>query len=392
MSATSRPDGATPPPTRIHLVYPHGNRISAPDSIGRELGKRLEKRYEVVYHDWWDVGDIIPEPGDVLLGHPHPDPRSVFRRAVKHDGWRRKLMLAPYHHGDLRQVAFEDPVVPRCDLFLALTATHWVNTLADSMCSHWAPKMLTLEHAVDRADFPPVKTTFNPPGKRRVLYVGHSGRGKGTKYLSKIAALIPEAEFGWTGSGRLIKGLTVYGQTDYGTEAGHAMASGFDFLIMCGNADSNPTTILEGMGWGLVPICTPTCGYEGIPGITNVPNGDARAAAEIVRRLLRADESELLAIQAANWRMLDNHYNWDRFAADVSRAIESDDAPALPKESLKRRLLFTYYDITSPYGRVAYGRLGRLATRLRRRWKRFRAGANASQLLAAEAREERDEL
>lgn len=365
MSAPAGPAARTP--RRVHLVYPHSSRISTPDAIGRELGRRLEARYEVIYHDWFEKGVIRPEPGDVLLGHPHPHPNSVFRRSLRQEGWSRRLMMAPFHHGDLRQIAFEDPIVPSCDLFLAITGPYWFRTIGESSCSHWRPKMIPLEHAVDRSDFPPVKNSFAAPGKRRVLYVGHSGRGKGTRYLAEIAALLPQTEFGWMGRGRPIPGLTSMGFTDFSSQAGKDLVSQFDFLMMTGNADSNPTTILEAMAWGLLPICTPTCGYEGIRGITNVPNDDAPAAAAIVRRLLYTDESDLIATQSANWQLLEKHYNWDRFAADVTNAIESTQSPLLPPESLKRRLLFTFYDITSPYGRVAYGRLGRLASRLRRR-------------------------
>jgi len=359
--------------TRVHLVYPHGSRISTPDAIGRELGRRLEGRYEVIYHNWSDLGAIEPEPGDVLLGHPHPHPKSIFRRSLRQDGWRRRLMLAPFHHGDLRQIAFEDQIVPGCDLFLAITGPYWVRTVGDSRCSHWWTKMIPLEHAVDRHDFPPVKTSFAAPGKRRVLYIGHSGRGKGTSYLAEIAALVSEAEFGWMGNGVPIPGLTALGYVDFSSQHGQDLVSQFDFLMMTGNADSNPTTILEAMAWGLIPICTPTCGYEGIPGITNVPNGDATAAAAIVRQLLFTNESDLLSVQAANWRLLNERYNWDRFTTQVINAIESTESPALLPESLKRRLTFLFYDITSPYGRVAYGRPGRLAARLGRRWAELRA-------------------
>lgn len=378
MSTTTAPTGpATKARTRVHLVYPHGNRISTPDAIGRELGRCLEARYEVIYYDWFDRGVISPEPGDVLLGHPHPDPNSVFRRSLRQEGWGRRLMLAPFSHRDLRQIAFEDWIVPKCDLILAITGPYWFRTIGDSRCSHWRPKMIPVQHGVDRHDFPVVRTSFAAPGKRRVLYIGHSGRGKGTPYLAEIAALVPEAEFAWMGSGRPIPGLTALGYTDFTSQAGKDLVSQFDFLMMTGNADSNPTTILEAMAWGLIPICTPTCGYEGIPGITNVPNGDAPAAAAIVRGLLDADESDLIAMQSSNWQLLDGAYNWDRFAADIANAIESTESPPLGPESLKRRLVFTFYDVTSPYGRVAYGRPGRLASRLRRRlerlWARFAA-------------------
>jgi glycosyltransferase involved in cell wall biosynthesis len=236
--------------------------------------------------------------------------------------------------------------------------------------------MVHLDMAIKRSDFPPIKGAFGAPGKRRLVYIGHSGRGKNTPYLSEIAALVPEAEFAWIWMGRgarPIEGLNALGFVDFDSTSGQDVLAQYDFFITVGNADANPTTILEAMSWGLIPICTPTSGYDGIPSIVNVPLGDAAAAAAVVRRLLRADESDLLAMQAANWRLLDEHYNWDRFAAQVVDAIESTDSPALGPESLKRRLMFTFYNLTSPYGPIAYGRPGRLAFRARRGWKSARS-------------------
>jgi glycogen synthase len=163
------------------------------------------------------------------------------------------------------------------------------------------------------------------------------------------------------------------GQVDFGSKAGRDLIAGFDFMLTVGRADANPTTILEAMAWGLVPICTPTSGYRGIPSIPNVPLDDAAGAAAIVRGLLDTHESELVAMQAENWQMLDEHYTWDRFAAQVIAAIESNDSPALLPESLGRRLAFRFYDRTSPYGRP-----GRLMSKLQQRWNRFRASRTAA--------------
>jgi hypothetical protein len=366
--------GGIGPIERVHLIYPHSERISNPDAIGRETGRRLEARYEVLYYDWFELGVIKPGPNDALVGHPHPHPDSIFRRSLKEPGWRRRIMLAPYHHDDLRQNAFTEWIIGDCDLFLATTGPHWFRTLPESHCSHWAPKMVRLDQGINRTHFPPIKTSFSPAGKRRAVYIGHTGLGKGTAYLAQIAALLPDIEIGWMGSGkRPIPGVTALGQIDFGTQAGRELVSGFDFLLTVGNSDANPTTILESMSWGLLPICTPTCGYEGIPSIVNVPYGDAPAAAAIVRRTLAADDAELRATQATNWRLLDTYYNWDRFAGQVIEAIESDVSPALLPESLGRRLLFYWYDITSPYGRVVWSRPWMALARARRtvgRWRR----------------------
>ncbi len=350
-------------------MYPHGDRISAPDAIGRELGRRLETRYKVIYHDWSERDAIVPEPGDVLLGHPHPDPNTVFRLSVQLEGWQRRLMMSPFNHGDLRQVAFVDPILPDCDLYLAITGPYWFGTLDDSRCSHWRPKIIHLDLAIDRHDYPPLKTFFGAPGKRRVVYIGHTYTYKNTPYLSEIAALVPEVDFAWIGSGtQAIRGLTALGQIDFDSQAGKDLVAQFDFLLTVGKADANPTTILEAMAWGLIPICTPSSGYEGIPSIPNVPVDDAATAAAIVRRLLHVDDSDLVAMQSENWRLLDEQYTWDRFADQVVAAIESAYSPPLLQESLRRRLEFAFCDHTSPYGRA-----GKLVSKVHRRWNRFRA-------------------
>jgi glycosyltransferase involved in cell wall biosynthesis len=228
--------------------------------------------------------------------------------------------------------------------------------------------MVHLDLAIDRHDYPALKKVFGAPGKRRILYVGHTDRYKNTPYLSEIAALVPEAEFAWIGHGsRSIRGVTTLGTVEFDSQAGKDLVAHFDFMLTVGKADANPTTILEAMAWGLIPICTPTSGYQGIPSIPNVPLDDAPAAAAILRHLLAADESELVAMQSENWRQLDEHYTWDRFAAQVIAAIESTDSPPLLHEPLKRRLAFTFCDLTSPYGRG-----GRLVSKVDRRWGRFR--------------------
>lgn len=356
----------------VHLVYPHGERISAPDSIGRELGRRLERRYRVQYHDWDGPGLIEPERGDVLLGHPHPHRNTIFRQSVRQPGWRRRLLLAPFNHGDLQQVAFEDVVVPHCDRFLAITGPYWFRTLPGSRCSHWLPRMTHVDLAVDRADFGPLRTKFSPVGSRRVVYIGSSVWFKNTPYLSEIAGLLPGTDFGWIGGGPLpIRGFAPLGVLDFATAEGKSAVAQYDLMLTVGRGDANPTTILEAMAWGLIPVCTPQSGYDGIPSLPNVPLGDSRAAAEVLRHLLEAPESELLAIQAANWKLLDEHYNWDRFATQVADAIEATDSPPLGHESIGRRAAFLYSSWTAPYGR--FGRLvARGRRRLRRLWAAMR--------------------
>ena len=368
--------GADQAARRIHLIYPHGPRVSAPDSIGRHVGQRLEARYEVAYHDWDERGVIKPEPGDVLLGHPHPSRGTIFRRSARERGWTRILMMGPYHHGDLRQNAFVDPMMRDCDLFLAITGPYWFESVASSPCSHWRPKMIHLDMAADRADFPPLKQGFGEPGRRKFVYIGSTAYMKNTPYLTQIARRMPGVDFSWVGPGTSgIQGLRPLGFFDFDSPDGRAILGRFDFMVTVGKADANPTTILEAMAWGLLPVCTPQSGYAGIPTITNVPLDDPDGAAAVLTRLNTLPEQHLLAMQAENGRLLDQHYNWDRFADQVIAAIESPASPPMGPESLSRRLAFAFYGQLSPFGPLLTGlaRAKRMARRVSRRVSGTRA-------------------
>jgi hypothetical protein len=334
----------------IHFVYPHGPKISCPQAIGRNVAARLRGRYDVVQYEWDDTRSLRPGRDDVLLGHPHPVPWTIFRRSARRPGWKRVIMMLPFNHADLVQVAFADSFLHRCDLMLAITGNAWFETVDSSAFAHWRPKMVHVDLAVDRGDFPRVKSAFNPPGERRFLYIGHTRWYKNTGYLSEIAAAMPEAQISWIGSSdRGIPGVLPLGRKDFSTDEGRSAVAKHDFLLTVGSSDSNPTTILEAAAWGLVPVCTRESGYAGYPGIVNVPLGDAAGAVEVLRRLQQAPEDELVKMRAQNDRLLDEHFTWDRFAIQVVEAIESDASPALGREPLGRRLRLREAALRSPY-------------------------------------------
>ena len=334
----------------IHFIYPHGNRISAPDSIGRNLGMRLEDRYQVLYYDLNSKVSIKPNPGDVLLGHPMPALWTCFRKSLRQPGWERVLAMSPYNH-DLFQVSFYDSFIEKCDLYLAITGNYWFGSIDDSPYYYWAPKMRHLDLAVDRIDFPTIKTSFNSEGKRRFVYIGGNIWCKNTNYLSEIARRMPDTSFSWIGKVglRKIGGLNQLGYQDFSTAEGKRVVGSQDFMITVGNADANPTTILEAMAWGLIPVCTEQSGYTGYPGIVNIPLDDSQSAVEILGKLQTLPEGKLREMQQQNWLALDKHFNWDRFADQVIEAIESDACPSLKPVSPFHKFRIRLAALTSPY-------------------------------------------
>jgi glycosyltransferase involved in cell wall biosynthesis len=347
----------------VHLVYPHGDRISCPDAIGRELAVRLRKRYNVVLHNWDDTDAIEPGADDILIGHPHPKPWTCFRRSMRRGGWERVIILCPYNPGDEVHCAFLDPIVRRSDCYLAITGNYWFKSISSSMFAHWLPKMVHVDLAVDRSDFPVLKRSFNPAGKRKFVYIGGTYVSKNLGYLSEIAhALRDEAEFAWAGVGRPgIEGVKPLGYLDFRTARDREIIAEYDFLITVGRADANPATILEAMAWGLVPISTPQSGYVGYPGVINVPLDDPNGAADILRELqLRSDE-QLISLQRANWALLDSHFSWDRLAGQVVEAIECKTSSPIDAEPWDRRWALRWAAVRSPHFYLRPDRVARFA-------------------------------
>ena len=333
----------------VHLVYPFGARISTPDAIGRKLGEELQKRGFIVRHYNYDERRAItPHPGDILIGHPHPDPSTIFRLSLPNPAWRRKLILAPFAP-DPRQVAFLDTVVPNVDRYLAITGNYWYREVAQTIFAHWQPKMIHMDLAVDREDFPAIKHSFHPPGERRFLYIGHTAWYKNTAYLAQLAAKMPHWHWGWMGGGVPIKNFRPLGSQDFRSQEARQSVSEYDFLITVGRFDANPTTLLEAMAWGLIPVCTPQSGYDRQPGMINIPLDAPDEAIAMLQQLQFADDLALRSIQQRNWAMLDQHFNWQRFGAQVEAAIDADDSPSIGNETLHTRIQILYAVLQSPY-------------------------------------------
>lgn len=347
----------------VHFIYTLGNAASTPDAISREVARRLEARYRVIRYGLLERRTIRPESGDILVGHPFPEPGTIFRRSAVLPGWKRIVAVFPYA-GELAHVGFVDRFVKHIDAILAITGRYWFDAIEQSPLAHWRPRMEHLDLAVNREHFPVVKRRFSPPGQRRFVYIGHTGWYKSPGYLSQIALAAPGL-VSWMGGtdARHLPGTTPLGRQDFQTAQARQLVSQYDFMLTVGCADPNPTTILEAMGWGLIPVCTPQSGYVGYPSIPNVPLNDLPAAMNVLNELQHMPEERLLEMQAENWRLLDAHFNWDRFSNQVLKAIESTGAAPLGPESLAQKLRIRYASLTEPRSLIWPRNLVRFAAR-----------------------------
>ena len=315
---------------RVHLVYPVGNKISTPDTIGRHLHLALEKHYQVTTYNYDEIKIIQPGNSDILIGHWHPNPLTIFRMSAQKKGWKRVLALAPFCPDPTGwQNAFGNKIIKNCDRFLAITGNSWMNRLKDSPFHHWGPKIVHLDLAVDRVDFPFIKKNFNPAEKRRFLYIGHTAWFKNISFLEQLTQKFPSVDFAWVGGSQSLKNIKKLGRLDFSNKEAKELIQEYDFLITLGSADANPTTILEAMAWGLIPVCSVQSGYEGFSGIQNISIDLIDDAVATIEKLQSVSEEQLKLWQHENLDCLDSHFNWGRFCSQVLDEIESKYSPDL---------------------------------------------------------------
>lgn len=312
----------------IHLVYPHGPGIKAPWTIGRHVSRILREHGYVVRNYDWDAGPTpIPlGPDDVLLGHPHPEGRT-FISAMGVRGWRKKVALFPVVTDGRCDWAL--PVLAKCDASIAISGRYWwqagrgeawrgVASSGEAQSRQaWSkvPGLRRVDMAIEASEFPTLERTWNPPDKRRIAYIGCALREKGFPYLMELDAELRRTE----GNGGRIHWF--FG-VDFSTEAGRRDLATCDFVIAPGTSDANPTTIVEAMAWGLIPVATERSGYGyDSSGITHLPNDDVAGAALVLRGLSRMPEEQLEAIRRQNFEIVRETYTWDRFCAPILEAI-----------------------------------------------------------------------
>ena len=330
----------------IHLVYPNSSQICTPDAIGRHLTDYLRRTHTVEAHQWDELYRIEPSPGDVLLGHAHPSPSTVFRRSMNHPAWRRIILMQPFNHC-LRQMGWLHGVVKQCDWYLAITGRDWIDRISESALAGWAPKIVQLDLAVNPAHFPRLKYSYSQPYARRFLYIGHKGPGKNWKYFQALAHRVGAERFGTVGV--RIPGVACHGRQDFSRPAAQDLLRQYDFLVVTSDADANPTVVLEAMAWGLIPVITSRCGYPIADGIEELPLNSVDAACATLRAVDRLPDAELLRRADLNRKRLASDFTWERFGSRVAELIASDQRGGPVVMPLSSRLQLARAALSSPY-------------------------------------------
>lgn len=292
----------------IHFVYPYDTaRIAAPWSIGNHVAAELRARgHEVKQYDWEDEWSIIPGLGDILLGHPHPEPGHVWENSAKASGWDRIVALSPLPvAADARAASARH--VAAADHWLLLAGPRWQH-LVDEY-----PRATRLDMAIDPAEFPPLDIPDTRP-TRRFITIGCTLPVKNPWLMADLSLRLPY-HFSHIGPGRVGGRVVDVGNGQLATPEAREHLAAHDFLIMTSTEDANPTTVLEALCWGLIPICTAGCGWD----FPLMLPYDADHAALVLSYIASMD-SHWLRAQRAIGRRLALEYSWTRFVDVVEAA------------------------------------------------------------------------
>jgi hypothetical protein len=292
----------------------------SPVSITKNVYETLRSDFDTVLYDYQERGLIQGGKEDILIGHPDPgDRRSIWNQSCERGEFAARIAMFPIHHGLADINAGVDRYVPDVDAIWGIMGPYWYDTWDKSVFAHWKSKITRLDMAIDVRQFPRVKKRFNPPGRRKFLYIGSSLPCKGVHLLSILFGLAKRHRCVWLG-GRaeefpnLEKRRGFYSlDADFVTR----LAAEVDFFITMGVSDANPTTILEAMAWGFPVCCTPQSGYYNMREIEQLSTTDMQHNIAVLDRLQQSPEEELVERADAARRLVETSYTWERFNRTV---------------------------------------------------------------------------
>jgi len=298
--------------------------LPAPGSITANLYAYLRRFVPVRLYDWDEVGQIECGSSDIILGHPHLDPQTLIQQTIgASPRCRLKALIFPMHHAMPAISQFTLPLIEKADRVFGIMGPFWRDTIEQSHFAPWKHKITPLDMAVDVQEYPFLKKSYNPPGRRGYLYIGGNRPEKGCAVFGMTMKHLGNFPRAWIGGGSEIPDvprLVSYANLTPTFVA--SLAGKYDFFVNTSVSDANPTTILEAMAWGFPVACTPESGYYKMPVITTLSTTDIDGNVKKLLELQYAPEDRLQHIGSEGRRLVETHYTWERFCSSVWRELE----------------------------------------------------------------------
>lgn len=298
--------------------------LHAPQSITFFVGKSLEARYKVKLYDLRESLNICPAPGDILLGHLWTDRNSVIWNSINDSKFSKKILIQPYNNSE-SQLGWVRDGLKSCDALIAICGDYWIDNFSESPLKDFSEKIFHINMAVDTSSYPLVKKEFNPPNKRRFLYIGRQGRfgdEKGIGLLEELAKHIPNFEGGYICAGAEIKGWKKISEpTILSPDMMKSIASEYDVFINMSRADAQATTVLEAMSWGFPVACTNQSGYSREKRFFYLSLEDFNHNIDIINKIQNLSDDAIKSISAENRLAVESNYSWDVFLSNFERIM-----------------------------------------------------------------------
>ena len=334
-----------------HIIYPFDLKKNInPWSIGNNLYYALRNKYKIKIYTWTSLRKIYPEKDDLLIGHCHSNPYTIFRRSIESNKWYKKILIQPFN-GDMKQMSHLYDVIPKCDDFIAICGTYWIKHLKNSFFNIWKKKIIHIDLGLDINQYPFIKKKFNKIGKRKFLYIGndysYNNFAKNLNYLKNISNNYGNENFATIGN-KKIANVKHFGWMDFKKKKNLRLISKYDFLIHTSSYDANPSTVLEGISWGLIPVMTRQCGYENFSNHMYIPLNEIQKTIKKLKNLQNMSQSSLKKIQIKNYNKLTSLYNWIKFRRKVIQIVEKKKNFKKIRYSNRQIRIFKNYRKQSP--------------------------------------------
>lgn len=316
---------------RLHFVYafsPDSPQLQSPYCITRNLYRYLQPKCDLIYHLWDAHKTIGLLPDDILIGHPHYDPDTTMQRVFRQNlRCKARCLIHPFHHRRVGDNWPFDFMAREADKIFSICGPYWYDTIESTQFAHWKPKMVRLDMAVDTAHFPFLRQeagpmSFNPPGHRKLVYIGSSMPQKNLGYMVQLMSKMPDIKLHWYGGSSdhplaRLPNVSVVGWVTLDRAIAEGIIENYDIMINTSISDANPTTLLEARAWGLITACTKESGYYNDPFFTELFLEDLNASVAAIRGLLEAPTHALYQRAVASRAEIESKYNWSNFCETV---------------------------------------------------------------------------
>lgn len=315
-------------------LVPWQHPVRAPHSITYNLINAIQEYgFNVRLYSLYEHGVAEIHEGDIFIGQPLPlgghgksrsqveDIYSITSRTIREFPSANNFIIMPYSHD------------PQYSLFWKQLLKHNLSAGGGVILvggeiwgRDWetrsplgdlgAIRKLHVRMAIDPVEYPFVKKTFNPAGKRRYLYIGHTAWYKNTIELERIAARMKGFEFVHIGAGKVEGWKKRADFAKLTPKYAAQLAEEFDVFVNVSSGDPQATAVLEQMCFGIPIACTPETGYE-YPSIIRLSTNDTDFNCRQLMQIQSADEESLFQRTRQNRALALEFHNWKKFTSDI---------------------------------------------------------------------------